>query len=233
LQDNELFHSVSSIIPIAAKIQASTHNQAGKMMTKITQLSQLDLNATYSYADYLTWQLDEAIELIKGKIQRMSPAPNVTHQRLSMKLSNQLYPFFKNRRCQVFAAPFDVRLYDRRKSLLANQDIHSVVQPDLCILCDKTKLDAQGCNGAPDWIIEILSKGNSTKEVKIKHELYQNSGVGEYWLVYPYEQVIYAFVLDMATEHYKLSNSFSSDDMASPNLFPELAIDLLELFKED
>jgi Uma2 family endonuclease len=150
-----------------------------------------------------------------------------------MKLSNQLYPFFKSRCCQVFAAPFDVRLYDRRKSLLANQDIHTVVQPDLCVLCDKTKLDAQGCNGAPDWIIEILSKGNSTKEVKIKHELYQNSGVSEYWLVYPYEQVIYAFVLDTATERYELSNSFSGNDMASPSLFPELAIDLQELFKED
>ncbi|TAN47526.1 MAG: Uma2 family endonuclease [Methylococcaceae bacterium] len=200
---------------------------------QITQLSQLDLTASYSYADYLTWQFDETVELIKGKIQRMSPAPNVDHQRLSMYLSNRLYPFFKSKPCQVFAAPFDVRLYDRRKSLLANQDIHTVVQPDLCVICDKAKLDTQGCNGAPDWVIEILSRGNSNKDVKIKHQLYQESGVREYWVVYPYEQVIHAFVLDENSERYALSNTFAGDDMARPQLFPDLVIDLQELFAEE
>lgn len=157
-------------------------------MTRITQLSQLDLTADYSYADYLTWQLNEAVELIKGKIQLMSPAPNVKHQRLSIYLSSRLFYFFDNRGCQVFSAPFDVRLFDRTRSLLANKEITTVVQPDICVICDNGKLDEQGCNGAPDWIIEILSKGNSKKEVKIKHALYAESGVKEYWLVYPYEE---------------------------------------------
>ncbi|MGZ5008259.1 MAG: Uma2 family endonuclease, partial [Methylobacter sp.] len=184
-------------------------------MPKVTQLSLLDLNKTYSYADYLTWQFDEAVELIKGKIMLMSPAPSVTHQAISMNLGSLLHGFFRHKKCQVFAAPFDVRLYDRKKSILANQDIHTVVLPDLSVICDPELLDKQGCNGAPDWIIEILSKGNSKREMKIKYELYQESGVTEYWLVYPEEQAIYQFVLN-EDRHYQLNKMYANDDIASP-----------------
>ena len=201
-------------------------------MSKITQLSQLDLTASYSYADYLTWQLNEAVELIKGKIQLMSPAPNVKHQRLSIYLSSRLFYYFENKACQVFSAPFDVRLYDRSKSLLANKEVTTVVQPDICVICGNSKLDEQGCNGAPDWIIEILSKGNSKKEVKIKHKLYAESGVKEYWLVFPYEEVISQFLLNDESGQYQLTNSYAGDDMAVPYLFPDLAIDLSALFKD-
>lgn len=201
-------------------------------MAHITQLSQLDLTARYSYADYLTWQLNEAVELIKGRIQLMSPAPNVKHQRISIYLSSHLFFYFENKNCQVFDAPFDVRLYDRSKSLLANKDITTVVQPDICVICDKDKLDEQGCNGAPDWIIEILSKGNSKKEVKIKHELYAESGVSEYWLIFPYEEVIQQFVLNEQTRQYRLHNNYAGDDVATPYLFPDLALDLPTLFKD-
>ncbi len=199
-------------------------------MPKVTQLSQLDINQTYSYADYLTWQFDETVELIKGKIMLMSPAPSVHHQSISMNLGSLLHGFFKRKKCQVFAAPFDVRLYDRKKSILASQDIHTVVQPDLCIICDPELLDKQGCNGAPDWIIEILSKGNSKREMKIKYELYQESGVTEYWLVYPEEQAIYQFVLN-DDRHYQLNRMYANDDIASPYLFPELSIDVNEIFE--
>jgi Uma2 family endonuclease len=200
-------------------------------MTKITQLSQLDLTASYSYADYLTWQLNERVELIEGKIQLMSPAPNVKHQRLSIYLSSRLFYYFENKACQVFSAPFDVRLYDRTKSLLVNKEITTVVQPDICVICDNSKLDEQGCNGAPDWIIEILSKGNSKKEVKIKHALYAESGVKEYWLVFPYEEVVQQFVLNDENNSYQLVNSYAGDDVALPYLFADLAIDLSVLFK--
>ncbi len=164
-------------------------------MPTITQLSLLDPDKTYSYADYITWQLNDAIELIKGKITLMSPVPNVRHQDISMNLSVLLHLHFKHNKCRVYAAPFDVRLYNRQKSTLTNKDIHTVVQPDLCVICQTERLDEQGCNGAPDWIIQILSKGNSKKELKTKYELYQESGVKEYWLVYPYEQTIHQFVL--------------------------------------
>lgn len=201
-------------------------------MANITQLSQLDLSASYSYADYLTWRFSETVELIRGKIQLMSPAPNVSHQRISIYLSSHLFFYFENKACQVFDAPFDVRLYDRSKSILANKDIETVVQPDICVICDKEKLDEQGCNGAPDWIIEILSKGNSKREVKTKHALYAESGVSEYWLIYPYEQVIQQFVLNGETRQYQLHNNYAGDDVAVSYLFPDLAIDLPTLFKD-
>ena len=201
-------------------------------MAQITRLSQLDLSANYSYADYLTWHLNEAVELIKGRIQLMSPAPNVKHQRISIYLSSHLFFYFENKNCQVFDAPFDVRLYDRSKSLVANKDISTVVQPDICVICAKEKLDEQGCNGAPDWIIEILSKGNSKKDVKIKHALYAESGVTEYWLIYPYEEVIHQFVLNDEIGQYHLHNSYAGDDVAIPYLFPDLTIDLSTLFKD-
>jgi Uma2 family endonuclease len=201
-------------------------------MMKITQLSQLDLTGSYSYADYLTWQFADAVELIKGKIQLMSPAPNVKHQRLSWQLSGALFNYFSHKSCSAFSAPFDVRLYDRKKSLLANKDITTVVQPDICVICDSSKLDEQGCNGAPDWIIEILSKGNSKKEVNTKHALYAESGVKEYWLVYPYEEVIQQFVLQGDETAYQLINSYADDDRAISFVFPDLAIDLTTLFKD-
>ncbi len=205
-------------------------NQSPSVMPKITQLSQLDLNKTYSYADYLTWQFDEAVELIKGKIILMSPAPNVRHQDVSMNISSLLHTYFKRKNCRVYAAPFDVRLYDRKQSILASKEIHTVVQPDLCVICDTGKLDAQGCNGAPEWIIEILSKGNSKKEMQVKYELYAESGVSEYWLVYPYEQAVYQFVLD-DNGRYQLKAMYANNGLAVSHLFPELAIDLSEVFE--
>lgn len=198
-------------------------------MPKITQLSQLDLNQSYSFADYMTWRFDDAIELIKGKIMPMAPAPNVKHQDISMRLSVLLYSAFKGKCCRVFAAPFDVRLYDRKKSLLTNTGIHTVVQPDLCVICDPAKLDEQGCNGAPDWIIEILSKGNSKREMQIKYDLYAESGVQEYWMVYPYEEAIYQFVLD-ENGRYRLQAMHPNSGVATPHLFPDLTLDLGEIF---
>ena len=201
-------------------------------MTKITQLSQLDLSASYSYADYVTWQLDETVELIKGKITLMAPAPNVKHQKISWELNGILFGYFKNKKCVAFAAPFDVRLYDRRKSILASQDIFTVVQPDICVICDLDKLDEQSCNGAPDWIIEIVSKGSSKRDAQIKHALYAESGVKEYWLVFPYEALIQQFVLNEQGQ-YQLQCSFAGDDMATSYLFPDLSIALSELFPDN
>ncbi|TAL44412.1 MAG: Uma2 family endonuclease [Methylovulum sp.] len=199
-------------------------------MAKITQLSQLDLNNTYSYADYLTWRFEETVELIKGKIMLMSPAPNFNHQSISKNLLVEIGVYLKGKSCQVFHAPFDVRLYDRRKSVVANQDIYTVVQPDLCVICDKHKLDRRGCLGAPDWIIEILSKSTAQKDTQLKYQLYQEAGVKEYWLVYPYEATVSQFVLNEQQENYQLIHMYSAQDKAVPCLFPDLAIDLSEVF---
>ncbi|MFU8788528.1 MAG: Uma2 family endonuclease [Methylobacter sp.] len=201
-------------------------------MATITQLSQLDLNGTYSYADYMTWQLEETVELIRGKIMLMAPAPNLKHQRISRNILRPIDGYLRGKRCEVFVAPFDVKLYDSRKSKLADQDAYSVVQPDLCIICDPEKLTVQGCSGAPDWVIEVLSPGNTKKEMRLKYDLYQENGVTEYWLVYPYEQAVYQFVLNQDTEKYQLFAMYAGDDIAKPALFPELEIDLADVFAE-
>jgi Uma2 family endonuclease len=201
-------------------------------MVKITELSQLDLNATYSYADYMTWQLKAAVELIKGKIMAKSPAPNLKHQRVSRNLMRPIDNYLRHTNCEAFHAPFDVRLYNSKKSKLADHNVFSVVQPDLCVICDPEKLTEQGCNGAPNWIIEVLSPGNSKKEMHLKFDLYQENGVTEYWLVYPYEQAVYQFVLDQDTEKYQLLAMYAGDDLAKPALFPALHIDLADVFAE-
>ncbi len=200
-------------------------------MPKITHLSQLDLNSTYSYADYLTWRLNETVELIKGRIMLMSPAPNLKHQRISWQLNGLFFGYFKHKTCRAFAAPFDVRLINAEKSSKANKDIYTVVQPDLCVICDPKKLDMKGCLGAPDWIIEILSKGNSKKEMQTKYALYAESGVKEYWIIYPYEEAVHQFVLDNHN-NYQLTNMYAGKDIARPQLFPDLEIDLREVFSD-
>lgn len=198
-------------------------------MPKITALSQLDLNKTYSYADYLTWQLSEMVELVKGKISQMAPAPNVYHQRIERKLLVAIDFHLGGKKCEVFPAPFDVRLYDRKKSILENKEIQTVVQPDLCVICNPDFLDIQGCNGAPDWIIEILSKGNSKREMQTKYALYQEAGVTEYWIVYPNDCAINQFVLN-ESGRYDLLNMFTDDDVVTPHLFPDLTIKLDDIF---
>lgn len=158
-------------------------------MNEITRLDQLDPKGSYSYADYLVWQLKERVEIIKGKIMAMSPAPNRLHQDISLKLTSEFLKVFPNDGCKLYVAPFDVRFPDK------NGNIKTVVQPDLCVICDPNKLDERGCFGAPDLVVEILSPGNSKREMKDKYELYQEQGVSEYWVVRPEEQNIHIYVL--------------------------------------
>lgn len=159
---------------------------------EITSLSQLDLTKTYSYADYFSWKFQERVELLKGKIMQMSPAPSRMHQTLQAKIGNRLYNFLENQPCQMFYAPFDVRL-ERVKD---DKKVQNVVQPDICVVCDITKLDDRGCSGAPELVVEILSPGNTKKEMKYKFELYEAAGVQEYWIVDPTENVILQYILE-------------------------------------
>jgi Uma2 family endonuclease len=154
-----------------------------------------DLRGTYNYADYLGWRLPEMVELIKGKVFKLSPAPNSLHQRVSMELLRQIANFLKGKRCQVFTAPFDVWLPE---SACQNKDheITTVVQPDICVVCDAEKIDEQGCLGAPDWVIEILSRNTSGKDLRNKFDVYEKSGVKEYWVIHPTGQTVLVFILE-------------------------------------
>jgi Uma2 family endonuclease len=190
------------------------------------------LNGIYTYADYLNWRLEQAVELIKGKIFPMSPAPSMKHQRISWQVSYFIADFLKNKECRAFSAPFDVRLLDKRKSKKASKEVYTVVQPDISVICDKNKLDERGCLGSPDLIVEILSLGNSKKEMKIKYQLYEEAGVKEYWVVYPYEESVLQFVLDEKTDKFYLKATFAEDEILVSHIFPDLQIDLAKVFEE-
>ena len=157
---------------------------------EINSLNQLDLvNGIYSYADYLVWKIKERVELIKGKILEMS-APSPIHQEISGNLQGALFVFLKNSRCKLYTAPFDVRFPQKGES-----QVYTVVQPDLCVVCDFEKIDSKGCVGAPDLVVEILSSGNSKKEMKYKYALYEEAQVPEYWIIDPDHQNVLAYIL--------------------------------------
>jgi len=198
-------------------------------MPTITRLSQLDMNATYSYADYLLWKLKERVELIKGKIMEMSPAPNRFHQVVSLNLTGMLWLKFQHHPCNLYSAPFDVRLLNKKKSTPDNE-VYTVVQPDLCIICDKAKLDDRGAFGAPDLVVEILSPGNSKKEMGIKFELYEEAGVKEYWIIEPNQKMV--MVYQLVKGKYQNHKPLIEDEKIKSPLFPELDFKVKEIFKE-
>ncbi|MCG8332862.1 MAG: Uma2 family endonuclease [Chitinophagales bacterium] len=159
----------------------------------ITSLDQLDLNKKYTYADYLTWRLKERVELIKGKIFKMSPAPNVRHQKISKILERAIDQYLEGKKCEMYHAPFDVKLSIPSQG---SNVVNTVVQPDIFVICDLFKLDEQAYNGAPEIIIEILSPGNSKKEMQDKFKLYEQAGVLEYWLVDPIREFVIVYHLN-------------------------------------
>ncbi|GAA0877215.1 Uma2 family endonuclease [Algoriphagus jejuensis] len=180
----------------------------------------------YSYADYLTWQMDEVVELIKGKVfKRAAAAPKRIHQRVSVKLASRLYVFLEGKKCQVYDAPFDVRFPKKSKE---DRKIHDVVQPDICVICDPSKLDERGCIGAPDLIVEILSPGNNKVELQNKFELYEENGVKEYWVIHPEQQTF--FIYTLIDSKYQPSHLLTSGDVVESVAVPGFVLDLEEFF---
>ena len=193
----------------------------------ITSLSQLDPNGSYTYADYLNWKFEEYIELIKGKIFPMA-APSRVHQKVSSNLHYELRRFYVHSPCDVYAAPFDVRL--KRIDKATNQEITTVVQPDICVICDESKLDDRGCLGAPDLVIEILSPGNTKKEMRQKYEVYQESGVKEYWLVNITDKTILCYRLNSEGIFIGLQ-PLTDDDFLTTPLFQGMNIEVAKVFE--
>ncbi len=190
-----------------------------------------DLSCTYTYADYMTWEWDQLAELIHGKIYRMSPGPSSDHQGISANLFGPIWNYFKGKKCRVFLAPFDVRLPGPSKKK-TDPDIVTVVQPDISVICDLNKIDKRGCIGAPDWIIEILSKHTSSKDLNIKFDVYEAAGVKEYWVVHPEEQTLLIYTLDGHGKYKGKLKPFTRTDTVSPKIFPELQINLSEVFED-
>ncbi|WP_009035835.1 Uma2 family endonuclease [Indibacter alkaliphilus] len=182
---------------------------------------------SYTYADYLTWEIDHMVELIKGKVFRQAAAaPRRIHQEISGRIFFKLYLKLEKKKCKVFSAPFDVRLPVKSKK---HQDINTVVQPDICVVCDPEKLDDLGCVGAPDLIMEILSPSNNKKELQNKYEVYEESGVKEYWIIHPYEKTLLVYALIHGK--YVPSKLFTLGDHVASKCIQGFVLDLDELFE--
>lgn len=193
------------------------------------ELIDLDFSKTYSYADYIKWRFDERVELIKGKIFTMSPAPSRSHQEISVAITVKLFTFLKNKPCKVYAAPFDVRLPKTSKE---DSAVYTVVQPDICVICDLSKLDDRGCIGAPDIVIEILSPGNNKKELRNKYDVYQEAGVKEYWIIHPSERTFLKYTLDNSGA-FQPSKLLIGGDQVTSTVLPGFNLDLNEIFEEN
>ena len=189
----------------------------------------LDLNKRYTYADYLTWIDDKARELIHGFIKMMS-APLVEHARANTEIFWNLVSFVKKNKgkCEVFTAPFDVRL--PRNGERADNKIDTVVQPDICVICDLSKLDERGCCGAPDIVIEVLSISTAKKDMTEKFALYEEFDVKEYWIVNPEEETILSFILQKDGK-YDAGTLYCVEGKIPVYIFDNYQIDLSDIFE--
>ena len=141
-----------------------------------------NLDQKFSYRDYLSWPEDERWELIEGIAYQMA-APNRRHQAISMFISRKLGNFLEGKPCRVYAAPFDVLLSELGEE--DDGDVSNVVEPDLVVFCDSSKLTTAGARGAPDIAIEVISPSNTVLALRKKFDLYERMGVREYWIVDP------------------------------------------------
>lgn len=189
----------------------------------ITDISQLDPGKRYTYADYLTWRLKERIELIMGRIFRMSPAPSTEHQQIVSALHGNFYQYLKGKACRVFPSPFDVVLPSTSGAL------DTVVQPDVAVVCDLSKLTEKCCRGAPDLIVEVVSKTSVKKDLHEKYALYERAGVKEYWLVLPAERSVIVFALDESGV-YRPAKPLTSGDRIISCVLDGLELDIDEIF---
>ena len=192
----------------------------------------LDLNRQYTYADYLTWADNKMRELLNGFIRLMSPAPTLKHAIVSRRMSAALINFIdgNNGSCQVFYAPFDVR-FPKNPDKTADDQIYTVVQPDICVVCDISKLDEKGCLGAPDMVVEILSLSSQRYDLNEKFNIYEAGGVKEYWVVSPKEKGINVFILQ-DNGKYDAGTVYEKDAQVPVRTLAGLNISTEALFKE-
>jgi len=195
-----------------------------------TSLSQLDLSKRYTYADYIKWQFQERVELLNGGVLKMV-APSSKHQEVSINLSGILWGHLREKKCKVYAAPFDVRL-PLPQQRATDDNIATVVQPDLCVICDLSKIKKRGCVGAPDLVIEILSPSNAKREMRDKYELYEEAGVLEYWIVAPSRRTVWVYTL-VEGRFANISRPLTDEDVLKSPVFPDLSINLAEVFPEE
>ncbi|MHB1394842.1 MAG: Uma2 family endonuclease [Clostridia bacterium] len=178
----------------------------------------------YSYADYLIWDENERWEILDG-VPYMQAAPSRIHQEVSGELHRQFANYLQDKRCKVYHAPFCVRL-DIEKN---DNDIKNVVEPDITIVCDNSKLDERGCKGSPDMIVEILSPSSGKKDRVDKFNKYEKAEVKVYWVVEPDQKLVSVFLLQ-SNDRYGRPEMYTDEDKIIVSIFPDLEIDLKLVF---
>lgn len=175
------------------------------------------LPETITLEQYEALPENRRVEVFDDVVYDMA-SPSQIHQTLSMELSNILYNYLKNKKgaCQVFSAPFDVKLSDQPLT---------IVQPDIMVICDKDKLDGKRCNGAPDFIIEIVSPGNPSEDYIRKLYYYKNAGVREYWIVDPRRKTVTVNYF----ENNIVSVPYAFDSTIKVNIYEDLYINFSDI----
>jgi len=183
----------------------------------------------YTYGQYYQWDDDERWELIDGVPYNMTAAPVRRHQGILIRVSSRVEEFLRGKPCQVYFAPFDVRLPDFSEQ--NDNDVPTVVQPDLVVICDEKKLDDRGCRGAPDLVVEILSPSTSRKDIGVKFGLYERHGVREYWIIHPAEESLMIFTIGQDGK-YGRPRGYGRGDLAVSQVLEGFELNLEEVFAE-
>lgn len=173
----------------------------------------------YTEADYYSLPEDIRAELIDGKIYYQA-APNRIHQTILSELHAVIHSYLKSKggACRIYPAPFAVKLF--------KENDRTIIEPDISVICDLSKLTDRGCTGAPDWIIEIISPGNPGHDMIYKLNLYANAGVREYWIVDPRSETVFVYYLEQQDFGAK---AYSFQDKIKVNIYDDLWIDFQEL----
>jgi Uma2 family endonuclease len=175
----------------------------------------------YSYADVLEWDEDVRAEIIGGELYMMSQ-PNTAHQEVSREIFARLYEFLKGKPCQVFYAPFGVRLFPK-----SDFSDDTYVEPDIVVVCDRSKIDKRGCNGAPNLVVEVLSPSSLRHDRVTKSRLYRRAGVREYWIADPEGRVVEISRLQDGTY---VTEAYDETEEAPVAALPGCVIPLGEIF---
>lgn len=182
----------------------------------------------FTFADCLAWDEGERFEIISGKAFMMVP-PSSNHQEMCFEIGRQLGNYLEGKRCKVYPAPFGVRLFEQDGDV--PEDVDTMVQPDLSVVCDLSKIDKYGCKGAPDMIVEVLSPSTRRHDRLVKLNLYQQAGVREYWIVNPDTQSVQVFLPD-SSGSFRLHEDYGRDDIAKVHVLDGCFIELSKVFSE-
>lgn len=182
----------------------------------------------FTFADCLTWNGDERFEIINSEAFMLA-TPSRIHQEICFEVGRQLGNYLEGKQCKVYPAPFAVRLFEQDGD--RPEDVDTMVEPDISVVCDRSKLDKHGCKGAPDMIVEVLSPSTQRHDQLVKLNLYQRAGVREYWIVDPENKTV-RVLLQTGDGTLRIHEVYRREDVAKVNVLDGCFIELSKVFSE-